>query len=221
MGLLITGAAGMLGHDVVTAATASGHEVLALSRAELDITDPATVESAVAGARADVVLNCAAWTDVDGAEAGSDKAFAVSSAGAGNVARAAMESGAWVIHVSSDYVFSDGKCEPYLESDPTEPSSAYGRSKLGGEVAVAHAAPGRHTIVRSSWLFGTRGGCSPRQLRDRHPLAGRYATRDGPLRGRGTCIARHASSVQSSVTSNATGACAVRHATGRAPVVTG
>src|SRR5262249_33105214 len=118
-------------------------------------------QSAVAGASADVVVNCAAWTDVDGAEADSEKAFAVNGAGAGNVARAAMESGAWVIHVSSDYVFSGGKREPYLESDPTEPLSAYGRSKLGGEVAVAHAAPGRHTIVRSSWLFGTRGGCFP------------------------------------------------------------
>ena len=108
-----------------------------------------------------MVLNCAAWTDVDGAEADSEKAFAVNSAGAGNVARAATDSGAWVIHVSSDYVFNGGKRDPYLESDPTEPLSAYGRSKLGGELAVAHAAPGRHTIVRSSWLFGTRGGCFP------------------------------------------------------------
>ena len=161
MKLLITGAAGMLGQDVMTAATASGHEVLGFSRAELDITDPAAAQNALARASADVVLNCAAWTDVDGAEASPEEAFAVNSAGAGKVARAAAEAGAWVIHVSSDYVFSGRKRDPYLESDPTEPLSVYGRSKLDGEVAVAQAAPGRHTIVRSSWLFGTHGGCFP------------------------------------------------------------
>lgn len=92
MNLLITGASGMLGQDIVTAATASGHEVLGLSHADLDISDPLAVQSTVADARADMVLNCAAWTDVDGAEADSEKAFAVNSAGAGNVARAATDS---------------------------------------------------------------------------------------------------------------------------------
>jgi dTDP-4-dehydrorhamnose reductase len=148
MKLLITGAAGMLGQDVVTAATASGHDVLGFSRADLDITDPAAVQSAVVGARADVVLNCAAWTDVDGAEAASDEASAVNGAGAGNVARAAMDSGAWLIQVSSDYVFSGAKREPYLESDPTEPLSAYGRSKLGPSLC-------RHTGDRS-WAARSR-----------------------------------------------------------------
>jgi dTDP-4-dehydrorhamnose reductase len=161
MKLLVAGAAGMLGQDVVAAATASGHHVFAFPRAELDITDLAAVRSALRGTRADVVLNCAAWTDVDRAEAYSEEALAINGTGAGNVARAALESGAWVVHVSSDYVFSGKKREPYLELDPPEPLSAYGRSKLAGEAAVARAAPGRHTIVRSSWLFGTRGGCFP------------------------------------------------------------
>ena len=106
--------------------------------------------------RADVVFNCAAWTDVDGAESSPDEALAVNGAGAGNVARAAAASGAWTIHVSSDYVFDGTKRSPYVESDAVGPVSSYGRSKLAGEREVAAQAPGRHTIVRSSWLFGAR-----------------------------------------------------------------
>jgi dTDP-4-dehydrorhamnose reductase len=121
----------------------------------------AAVRAAFEALQPDVVLNCAAWTDVDGAEARSEEALAVNGEGAGNVARAAAEQGAWIVHVSSDYVFSGCKTGPYLESDPTDPLSAYGCSKLAGELAVADAAPGRHTIVRSSWLFGTAGRCFP------------------------------------------------------------
>jgi dTDP-4-dehydrorhamnose reductase len=161
MKLLITGAAGMLGKDAVRAAVAAGHQVSALARAELDVTDPDAMHAAIQDAKPDVVLNCAAWTDVDGAEAHFDQSLAVNGAGAGHVARAAAARGAWTVHVSSDYVFSGAKRDPYVESDRTEPLSAYGRSKLAGEVAVAEAAPGRHTIVRSSWLFGTGGPCFP------------------------------------------------------------
>jgi dTDP-4-dehydrorhamnose reductase len=161
MKLLMTGAAGMLGQDVVAVAATAGHEVTSLSRADLDITDATAVRHALTDAAPDVVLNCAAWTDVDGAENHVEEALAVNGAGAGIVATAAAECGAWIIHVSSDYVFSGRKHEPYLESDPTEPLSAYGRSKLAGELAVRDAVPGRHTIVRSSWLFGTQGACFP------------------------------------------------------------
>ncbi len=161
MKLLITGAAGMLGQDVVAAAATAGHEVLARSRAELDITDAAAVRRALTDAEPDLVLNCAAWTDVDGAEDHVETAQAVNGVGAGNVAEAAAECGAWIIQVSSDYVFTGRKRDPYLESDPTEPFSAYGKSKLAGELAVRDAASERHTIVRSSWLFGTRGACFP------------------------------------------------------------
>ncbi|HEY4830738.1 MAG TPA: dTDP-4-dehydrorhamnose reductase [Solirubrobacteraceae bacterium] len=161
MKLLLTGAAGMLGQDVAAAASAFGHDVVALSRAQLDVTDPVGVSEVVAAERPDVVLNCAAWTDVDGAETCFGDALAANGAGAGNVAEAAARHGAWIVHVSSDYVFSGLKGEPYLESDVTEPLSAYGRSKLAGERAVAEAAPGRHTVVRSSWLFGAAGACFP------------------------------------------------------------
>jgi dTDP-4-dehydrorhamnose reductase len=150
----------MLGRDVASAATATGHDLTALGHGELEITDAAAVEAAVREARPDAVLNCAAWTDVDGAEAQAQRAFAVNGPGAGNVARAAALVGAWIIHVSSDYVFSGEKRSPYLESDPTGPASEYGRGKLAGEAAVAEAAPEGHTIVRSSWLFGT-GHCFP------------------------------------------------------------
>jgi dTDP-4-dehydrorhamnose reductase len=161
MRFLITGASGMLGQDVVAAAGAAGHDAVALARRELDVTDFGTVERAVADARPDVVVNCAAWTDVDGAESSEEAAFAVNATGARNVARAAHGAGAWTLHLSTDYVFDGVKREPYMESDTTRPLSAYGRSKLAGEMEVANEAPGRHTIVRSSWLFGAGGRCFP------------------------------------------------------------
>jgi dTDP-4-dehydrorhamnose reductase len=161
MRLLITGGSGMLGQDIVHAATAAGHECLALSHAELDITDPPEVQSALRAAGPDVVINCAAWTDVDGAEMEFEAALAVNGDGAGTVARAAQDAGVWTIQISSDYVFDGSKRDPYVESDPTGPLSAYGRSKLAGEAAVAEAAPRAHTIVRSSWLFGAGGRCFP------------------------------------------------------------
>ncbi|MGI9185607.1 MAG: dTDP-4-dehydrorhamnose reductase [Solirubrobacteraceae bacterium] len=164
MRVLITGAGGMLGQDVRVAAQAAGHETVAVPRAELDIADPAAVASVVTDTRPEIVINCAAWTDVDGAETDDQRALAVNGPGAGQVAGAAAAAGAWTLQVSSDYVFSGAKRDPYLESDPVSPASAYGRSKLAGERAVAQAAPQAHTIVRSSWLFGTTGHCFPRTI---------------------------------------------------------
>jgi dTDP-4-dehydrorhamnose reductase len=154
MRLLVTGAAGMLGRDVVAAAGDAGHEAVALARADLDITDAAAVSAAVAAARPDAIVNCAAWTDVDGAEAAEEQATAINGTGAGNLAQAAGE--ALVVQVSSDYVFDGRASEPYREDAPTAPQGAYGRSKLAGEHAVT-AAGGRSAIVRSAWLFGPHG----------------------------------------------------------------
>lgn len=162
--IVITGAAGMLGLDVRRAAEEAGHETVSLTRAQLDVTDRAAVADAVSGADADAVINCAAWTNVDDAESEADQAAAVNGAGAGNVAAAAEAAGAWVVHVSTDYVFNGDKASPYVESDPVGPVSAYGRSKLDGELAVAAAAPDRHTIVRTAWLFGAGGKCFPRTI---------------------------------------------------------
>jgi dTDP-4-dehydrorhamnose reductase len=157
MRLLVTGAAGMLGSDVVTAAGAGGHEVVALARADLDITDPAAVGAAVRDARPDAILNCAAWTDVDAAEEHEAQATAINGDGPGHLALAAAQAGAHLVHVSSDYVFDGRASEPYPEDAPTGPEGAYGRSKLAGEVAVA-AAGGSAAIVRSAWVFGRHGG---------------------------------------------------------------
>ncbi len=151
----------MLGTDVQAAANAGGHDVVALSRAELDISDRDAVAAAVAAAQPDAVINCAAYTNVDGAESDPDAAGAVNATGPGLLAEAASAAGAWLVHVSTDYVFDGTKTTPYLESDPTGPRSVYGSTKLLGERAVAIAAPGHHTVVRSSWLFGTAGRCFP------------------------------------------------------------
>jgi dTDP-4-dehydrorhamnose reductase len=156
MRLLVTGAAGMLGRDVVAAAGDAGHEVVALARADLDISDAAAVTAAVRAAEPDAVINCAAWTDVDGAEAAEAEATAVNGAGAGHVAAAAADAGALTVQVSTDYVFDGLATAPYPEDAPTAPQGAYGRSKLAGERAVA-AASGRWAIVRASWLFGPHG----------------------------------------------------------------
>lgn len=158
MRVMITGAAGMLGRDVAEVARTAGHGVSGLAREDLDVTDAAGVLACVERERPDVVINCAAWTDVDGAEAAEDDATRVNGAGAGHVAAAAAAAGAFVIHVSTDYVFDGSARRPYREADPTSPVSAYGRSKLAGELAVADAAPGNHAIARTSWLFGPHGG---------------------------------------------------------------
>ncbi len=156
MKVLVTGAAGMLGRDVMLAAGNAGHDVVGFGRAELDVTDPAALAKKFELERPDVVINCAAWTDVDGAEQAEQAAFAVNGTGAGNVAAAAATVGAGAVYVSSDYVFDGAKGAPYVESDQVVPLSAYGRTKLAGEEATA-AANKRHFVVRSAWLFGIGG----------------------------------------------------------------
>jgi dTDP-4-dehydrorhamnose reductase len=156
MRVAVTGAGGMLGRAVVAAAGERGYEVVALTRTQADITDAAGLRAALALTAPHAVVNCAAWTDVDGAEADEHAASAINGEGAGNVAAAAAACGARAVHVSTDYVFDGTKREPYLESDPVAPQSAYGRSKLAGERAVAAAAPD-HAIARTAWLFGAGG----------------------------------------------------------------
>ena len=146
----------MLGQDVVAAASAAGHDVVALTRRDLDITDADAVRRAVLDAQPAAVVNCAAYTNVDGAEAEEDTATAINGDGAGIVAGAAANAGALAIHVSTDYVFAGDAEAPYVESDEVGPTGAYGRSKLAGEQAVRENAP-RHAIVRTAWVFGPGG----------------------------------------------------------------
>jgi len=159
----VTGAAGMLGLDVLRAGGAAGHELVAVDIDELDITDPRAVEDAFARIRPEAVLNCAAWTDVDGAESHREQAHAVNADGPRNLAMAAAWERVPLLHVSTDYVFSGeafvgsrGAPRAYVESDPTGPRSVYGQTKLAGEREVLAASP-RHAVVRSAWLFGIGG----------------------------------------------------------------
>ena len=157
MKVLIAGAGGMLAREVIEACERRGHEVTALTRDRLDITSPRSIETALERYHPDAVINCAAWSDVDGAEDDERGATLVNDSGAGMLAAGAARIGASVLYPSSDYVF-DGQTRkrPYLENDMPGPVGAYGRTKLGGEVSVAAANP-RHYIVRTSWLYGLGG----------------------------------------------------------------
>ena len=154
---LVTGAGGMLGQDVVTCLERCGETVLALSRADLDITDQAAVTATVLDRRPDIVVNCAAWTAVDEAEAHEDEALEVNGGGARLVAQACATSGACLIQISTDYVFAGDAGRPYAEHDRRAPRTAYGRTKLAGERAVAELLPGSGYIVRTAWLYGAHG----------------------------------------------------------------
>jgi dTDP-4-dehydrorhamnose reductase len=154
--VLVTGAGGMLGSDVIRAAEFVNHEVVGFTHGELDIADRSALDQVMLHERPEVVVNCGAYTDVDGAEDDLEGAMAVNAEGAENVAAAANEIGARVIYPSSDYVFDGAKSDPYVESDEPRPQSVYASSKLAGEHETAESNP-RHFIARSAWLFGASG----------------------------------------------------------------
>jgi dTDP-4-dehydrorhamnose reductase len=154
---LVTGAGGMLGTDMVAVLTSRGEPVTGLDRAGLDVTDAAAVSDAIAGGRPDVVVNCAAWTAVDDAEASEEQALAVNAAGAANLAAACAGVGARLVQISTDYVFAGDAGRPYAEDDVPAPRTAYGRTKLAGERAVLDRLPGSGFVVRTAWLYGAHG----------------------------------------------------------------
>lgn len=161
--LLITGARGQLGSDLVQAAAAAGVGARGYDSAELDVTRPDLVDAAVDGfadevapSGGGVVVNAAAYTAVDAAETDRDRAFAVNADGPGLLAAAAARRGLGLIHVSTDYVFPGDADRPYEVDDPTGPRSVYGASKLAGEQAVLAAHPGAH-VVRTAWVYGATG----------------------------------------------------------------
>lgn len=156
MKILVIGAAGQLGHDLLKALTPD-HETTGVDIDEVDITDAASASDVIRANSPGLVINSAAYTNVDGCETETELAWAVNATGAGNVAGACGDVGAALVHISTDYVFDGTKGEPYLEDDPTSPLGEYGRSKLAGEEEV-RAALDRHLIVRTAWLFGTHGG---------------------------------------------------------------
>jgi dTDP-4-dehydrorhamnose reductase len=151
----ITGATGQLGRQLVIAFRRNGDEILPLSRPAFDLAVPATVD-AITAWHPDVIVNSAAWTDVDGCAREPDLARAMNGEAAGMVARAAAKVGALAVQISSNEVFAGDFDRPYGEDDPTGPINAYGCSKLLGEELVRAATP-RHLVVRTAWLFGPGG----------------------------------------------------------------
>ncbi|MDH6623365.1 dTDP-4-dehydrorhamnose reductase [Streptomyces sp. LBL] len=174
-GWLVTGAGGMLGQDVLARLTADGEQSVALDRAALDLTDPAAVQRALERHRPAVVVNCAAWTAVDDAETREAEALRINGDGPAHLAAACAATGAVLLHVSTDYVFAGDATTPYAEDAPTDPRSAYGRTKLAGEQAVLKTLPDRGYVVRTAWLYGAGG---PNFVRTMIRLAGERDTLD-------------------------------------------
>lgn len=153
MRVLVTGAVGQLGQDLVRTCREAGDEVIACTSSDLDLGDRDSVAQAITATAPDVVVNAGAWTAVDDCEADADRAWRINALGVRWVTDAARRVGAHVVQVSTDYVFDGTKPTPYVEWDQPNPQSAYGRSKLGGEQEVDPA----HTIVRTAWVCGAHG----------------------------------------------------------------
>lgn len=154
MRFLVTGGRGQLARGILRRGGARGHEVIGLGREALNITAPAQVAAVLATWAPDVVINTAAYTQVDRAEAERDRAQAVNALGAGLLARACYDRGTPLLHISTDYVFDGAATRPYREDDPVAPLGTYGATKAEGERLVL-AAGG--TVVRTAWLFGQGG----------------------------------------------------------------
>jgi dTDP-4-dehydrorhamnose reductase len=154
--VLVTGAGGQLGHDVVAVCQAAGDEVVAAEHARLDVGHRDQVDQMIRSTEPDVVVHAGAWTAVDACESDPDRAYRVNALGTRWVADAARRTGSHLCYVSTDYVFDGTKESPYVEWDRTNPQSVYGRSKLGGEQEVTTLAPGS-SVVRTSWVCGEHG----------------------------------------------------------------
>jgi dTDP-4-dehydrorhamnose reductase len=154
--ILVTGAGGQLGSDLVPLLEAAGHEVRGCTRSQLDVTNPAMCRQVMEAFRPEVVIHTAAYTAVDQAEGEPALAYKVNAAGAGHFAVAAEAVGARLCYISTDYVFDGMASRPYAETDPVNPQTVYGKSKLAGELAVQLLCS-RYYIVRTSWLYGRSG----------------------------------------------------------------
>jgi dTDP-4-dehydrorhamnose reductase len=150
--ILVVGANGMLGRDLTALLGDRGHGI---DIAEIDITSPESVLKVIGELKPEVVINCAAYTDVDGCEANIETAMAVNGEGVAYLAMACRDNGALLVQISTDYVFDGGKGTPYVEDDAPCPLSVYGESKLAGEMNAAFSP--EHLIVRTQWLYGLHG----------------------------------------------------------------
>ncbi|MDR9857983.1 dTDP-4-dehydrorhamnose reductase [Paenibacillus sp. VCA1] len=156
MRVLVTGASGQLGKDVVALFQQKGHEVMGCSRSELDITNLEQCKQVINEFQPDSIIHCAAYTAVDAAETDVDGAYKVNAGGTRNVAVASEEVGAKLVYISTDYVFNGHSAVPYQEYDNTDPKSVYGKSKRAGEV-LTQSLSSRYFIVRTSWVYGLHG----------------------------------------------------------------
>ncbi|HCJ29422.1 MAG TPA: dTDP-4-dehydrorhamnose reductase [Pseudomonas sp.] len=156
MRILVCGAGGQVGHELVDRADAYGLEALGMTREHLDITAADQVASLVSQLKPGMIINAAAYTHVDNAEAHSERAYAVNRDGAASLAQAARDASIPLLHISTDYVFSGESRTPYREEDEVAPTGVYGASKLAGEVAI-QAALEEHLILRTSWVYGAHG----------------------------------------------------------------
>ncbi len=154
--ILLFGAAGQLGQEVLAQAAAQGRAIVGLTRPQVDICDVSAVARHIDEIHPRLVVNAAAYTAVDKAESEAETAWLANVAGAANVARAAAAANVPLVHLSTDYVFDGGKRGPYVESDPVAPLGVYGRTKAEGEAAV-RAAASRHIILRTAWVYGRFG----------------------------------------------------------------
>lgn len=161
MKILLTGAGGQLGRSLP--AVLAVHDVVAFPHAELPIDDLGAIRTAVAKHRPDLVLNAAAYNQVDAAESDPHAAYRGNALGPRNLALASAEAGAAIVHVSTDYVFDGRGSRPYHEFDTPAPRSVYGASKLAGEIAVRDLNP-RHYVVRTAWVYHEEGANFPRTM---------------------------------------------------------
>jgi dTDP-4-dehydrorhamnose reductase len=164
---LITGAGGLLARALRASLAARGITPIVLARQDCDVTDPDAVQKCFEAHRPRVVLNCAAYTKVDQAEREPSLADAVNADAVANLAAESRRHDAVLVHYSTDFVFNGKSTRPYLPDDPTEPLSAYGRSKLLGEQLLQARGPRRWLILRTAWLYGIGGPCFPRTIVDR------------------------------------------------------
>jgi dTDP-4-dehydrorhamnose reductase len=154
---LITGANGQLGRCLQETLYANGIDFVALSRADLDISNSALVKESFISIKPDVVINTAAYTNVEQAEIDSVAAFKINHLGAANVAIASKSVGAKLVHFSTDYVFAGNGNSPWYANDSTEPLSIYGKSKLAGEVEILNEYPAKSLVIRTAWLYSPYG----------------------------------------------------------------
>ncbi|MFA7323531.1 MAG: dTDP-4-dehydrorhamnose reductase [Candidatus Nanopelagicales bacterium] len=157
MRILVTGSKGQLGSELVSLLGERGTPVMGVDRPGIDISQPGSIATAFALFEPTIVVNCAAWTAVDEAERHEAAALLANGVGPRVLAEACAAAGAWLVHISTDYVFAGDATAPYAEGDAPRPLTAYGRTKYAGELAVQEVLPDSHFIVRTAWLYGIHG----------------------------------------------------------------